>query len=47
MLTLVKAVPTIGPVRAHKLLDQLGIATTRRVSGLGSRQRRDLVAALP
>lgn len=46
VVALVKAVPGLGPVRAKRLLDQLGIAPTRRVSGLGYRQRDALVAAL-
>ena len=39
---LLEALPGIGPVRALKVMDELGIARSRRVRGLGPNQ----VAAL-
>lgn len=39
---LLESLPGIGPVRALKLMDELGIARSRRVRGLGPNQ----VAAL-
>jgi hypothetical protein len=41
---LLAALPGYGRVRAAALLDELGIATTRRVRGLGARQRAALLA---
>lgn len=38
------ALPRIGPVRAEAIMGTLGIATTRRMRGLGERQRRALLA---
>jgi DNA uptake protein ComE-like DNA-binding protein len=40
---LLEALPGIGKVRAAAIMDQLGIATSRRVRGLGVHQRRALV----
>jgi hypothetical protein len=41
---LLAALPGYGRVRAAALLDELGIASTRRVRGLGARQRAALLA---
>ena len=41
---LLAALPGYGKVRAAALLDELGIASTRRVRGLGARQRAALLA---
>jgi S13-like protein len=41
---LVEALPGYGRVRAGALLDELGIAPSRRVRGLGPRQRAALLA---
>ena len=38
------ALPRIGPVRAEAIMGTLGIAPTRRMRGLGERQRRALLA---
>lgn len=43
---LLESVPGIGPVRAERLMTSLAIASSRRVQGLGERQRAGLVAAL-
>lgn len=43
---LVESLPGYGKAKAAKLLDELGISESRRVQGLGSRQREDLVKAL-
>ena len=40
---LLEALPGVGSVTAGNLLQQLGIAASRRVKGLGSRQREALV----
>ncbi|MEP6843248.1 MAG: guanylate kinase [Pseudolysinimonas sp.] len=36
---LLMSIPTLGPTRADKAMDQLGIAKSKRVGGLGTRQR--------
>ncbi len=40
------SVPGIGPTRCASIMDTVGIAPTRRVRSLSSRQRADLIAAL-
>lgn len=40
---LLTSIPTLGPTRAAKAMEQLGIAESKRVGGLGVRQRRRLV----
>jgi hypothetical protein len=40
-----EAMPAYGPVKARKLMEQLDIAPTRRIRGLGPRQREALLAA--
>jgi guanylate kinase len=39
---LLTSVPTLGPVRAAKVMGQLGIAESKRAAGLGVRQRVEL-----
>ncbi|KXP01066.1 integration host factor, actinobacterial type [Tsukamurella pseudospumae] len=36
---LLEALPKVGNVRAADIMDELGIAPTRRIDGLGERQR--------
>ena len=43
---LICSVPGYGEAKATKLMDQIGISESRRVQGLGVRQREALVAAL-
>lgn len=43
VLDLLQAVPRVGPVRAQGMMESLGIATTRRLRGLGEHQRDRLV----
>lgn len=43
IVELLEALPGIGRVRAAAIMDQLGIAQSRRVRGLGIHQRRALV----
>jgi len=40
-----EAMPMYGPVKARRLMDDLHIAPSRRLRGLGPRQRRALVEA--
>lgn len=41
---LLQALPGIGRARAAQIMERLGIAASRRVRGLGPRQREALVA---
>ena len=43
VVELLEALPGIGRVRAAAIMDELGIAASRRVRGLGIHQRRALV----
>lgn len=43
---LLEALPGVGPVRAERLMAGAGIAPSRRVRGLGERQRSALLSAL-
>lgn len=38
-----EALPGVGKVRAKKLMEELGIAPTRRLRGLGDNQRKALI----
>ncbi|MEV7004572.1 integration host factor, actinobacterial type [Streptomyces sp. NPDC093982] len=42
--TLLASLPGIGQVRAQKILNELEISDTRRIRGLGARQRERLLA---
>ena len=41
---LLESLPGVGKVRAAQIMERLGIAATRRVRGLGAKQRAALVA---
>ena len=43
---LIQSLPAMGPTKCRRLMEELDIAPTRRLGGLGSRQRADLVEAL-
>ncbi|MDJ0320071.1 integration host factor, actinobacterial type [Pseudarthrobacter sp. PS3-L1] len=43
VVELLEALPGIGKVRASAIMEQLGIARSRRLRGLGIHQRRALV----
>ena len=40
---LIESLPGYGKAKAAKLMEELGISPTRRVKGLGSRQRAELL----
>nr|VDG63560.1 Uncharacterised protein [Streptococcus thermophilus] len=40
---LLEAMPKVGKVKAREIMDELEIAQTRRLRGLGDRQRRALL----
>lgn len=44
---LLKSLPGIGPVKAGRIMDELEISRSRRIRGLGARQKRALVELLP
>jgi hypothetical protein len=46
MLALLESLPGLGKVRARRLMETVGISETRRVQGLGSKQRDALHAEL-
>ena len=46
VVTLLESLPGYGKARALALLNEVGIAETRKVQGLGSRQREELLAIL-
>jgi guanylate kinase len=39
---LLKSVPSLGPTRTERVMSELGISPSKRVGGLGSRQRTEL-----
>ena len=43
---LIESLPCYGKAKAAKIIDELGISATRRVKGLGARQREQLLEAL-
>ena len=45
--TMASASPGVGKVKARRTMDEIGIADTRRVRGLGEQQRKALLAAFP
>ena len=43
---LIESLPGYGKAKAAEIMDELGISATRRVKGLGARQREQLLEAL-
>jgi len=43
VIELLTSLPQMGPLRAESLMEKVGIARTRRIAGLGVRQRRELL----
>ena len=46
VLTVLESLPGLGKVKARRLMDDVGISETRRVQGLGDKQRRSLFEKL-
>jgi len=46
VLAVLESLPGLGKVKARKLMEDVGIAATRRVQGLGANQRNALLAQL-
>ena len=44
---LIESLPGFGKAKAAKIMSELGISATRRVKGLGARQREQLLEVLP
>ena len=46
MLAVLESLPGLGKVKARRLMDEVGISSTRRVQGLGANQRATLFEKL-
>jgi|SRR6188472_337783 hypothetical protein len=46
VLNMLESLPGVGKVKARRLMEEVGIADTRRVRGLGAQQRVALLEAL-
>lgn len=44
--TLIESLPGYGKAKAAKVMEELGISESRRIQGLGSRQREELLKKL-
>ncbi|MFC9790468.1 integration host factor, actinobacterial type [Rhodococcus sp. NPDC127528] len=44
VLYLLESLPKIGKIKAREIAESVGITETRRVAGLGARQRAELLA---
>ena len=45
VLAVLESLPGVGKVQARRTMDEIGIAETRRVKGLGDQQRKSLLEA--
>ena len=45
VLAVIEALPGVGKVKARRTMDEIGIADTRRIRGLGEQQRKALLEA--
>ena len=45
VLAVLESLPGVGKVKARRTMDEIGIADTRRVRGLGEQQRKALLEA--
>lgn len=45
VLAVLESLPGVGKVKARRTMDEIGIADTRRVRGLGDQQRKALLEA--
>lgn len=46
VLKVLESLPNIGKIRSRRLLDDLGISESRRLRGVGERQRKRLIERL-
>ena len=47
VLAVLESLPGLGKVKARRLMEEVGIAETRRLQGLGEQQRKRLFDKLP
>jgi outer membrane protein TolC len=45
--TVLESLPGVGKVRAQKIMEELDISASRRVRGLGAKQRQQLLTKFP
>ena len=45
VLAVLESLPGVGKVKARRTMEEVGIADTRRLRGLGEQQRKSLLAA--
>jgi len=45
VVAVLESLPGVGKVKARRTMDEVGIADTRRIRGLGDQQRKALLAA--
>lgn len=45
VLTILESLPGVGKVKARRTMEQIGIAESRRIQGLGDNQRHALLSA--
>lgn len=45
VLAILESLPGVGKVKARRIMDEIGIADTRRLRGLGDQQRKALLAS--
>ena len=43
VLSILESLPKVGKVKARRAMDEIGIAHSRKIQGLGSRQRDELL----
>ncbi|HUS62634.1 MAG TPA: hypothetical protein VMY34_10590 [Acidimicrobiales bacterium] len=43
---MLESLPGVGKVKARRLMEEIGISETRRIQGLGDKQRRGLFERL-
>lgn len=46
VVAVLESLPGVGKVKARRLMDDVGISETRRVQGLGEKQRKSLFEKL-
>ncbi|MBW3556073.1 MAG: integration host factor [Actinobacteria bacterium] len=46
VVTVLESLPGLGKVKARRLMDEIGISDSRRVQGLGDKQRKALLEKL-
>ena len=47
IIAVLESLPGLGKVKAHRLMEEVGISESRRVKGLGANQRQSLFDKLP